>query len=79
MRLSQEQYDELDAIHKCVCMTGAPSFTHKLNWPDLEKLRNAGLIELGHHPDFGDDFRAVSLTQAGMVELAKWRKRRNKG
>jgi hypothetical protein len=73
MRITANDWDELDAIHETVCAIGRPTFQHRKNWPRLEQLRDAGLIELGPHPEFSKDYYAVSLTQAGMFRL--WKKR----
>lgn len=69
MTLSAEDWQELAAIHEVVRAIGVPTFQHRTNWPRLEKMRAAGLVELGPHQDFSEDFLAVSLTQLGMFQL----------
>jgi hypothetical protein len=69
--MTSDDWAELEAIHKNVRDIGCPTFQHRLNWPRLKQMQDAGIVELGPHPEFGKDYLAVSLTQAGMFNLWK--------
>lgn len=75
MQLTADDWEELRAINDNVRALGLPTFQHRINWPRLEQMAKAGLIDLGPHPDFNKrDFKAVSLTQAGMFKLRDFQK-----
>lgn len=74
MRMTADDWKELEAIHQTVRDIGRPTFQHRQNWPRLEQMRDAGLIEIGPHPEFSKDYAAVSLTQLGMFKLWKRQK-----
>ena len=71
MKLTDEQWCEIEAIHETVLYTGKPAFQHNVNWSFYNNLVDLGLIEMGPHTKFGRDFKAITLTQAGLFALAK--------
>ena len=70
MELTSDQREEMIAIREVMQQTGKPTFQSNLNIPDLQQMIDAGLLEIGPHPEFSDDFKAISLTQAGLFAVA---------
>ena len=72
MEITAEQHEEMTAIADTVRdLGGKPTFQHKSNWPWYKPLIDAGLVAMGPHPDFSDDFKAVWLTAAGMSAIGR--------
>lgn len=70
--LTADQADEMHAIADTVRdLGGKPTFTYKTNWPWYQPLVDAGLVAMGPHPDFSDDFKAVWLTPSGMQAISR--------
>lgn len=75
MILSQEQIDELHAIAEVTKQTDKPAFQYRCNWSFYEPLVAAGLIAMGPHPDFSDEFKAITLTRAGLKVVGATKRR----
>lgn len=71
MDLTPEQIDEMKAIAEVTRITGKPTFQSNLNIPFYQPLADAGLLVIGPHPDFSDDFKAIALTPAGLTSIGQ--------
>ena len=67
MNLTAEQIDEIKAIAEVVRITGKPMFQSNINLPLYQPLADAGLLTIGPHPDFSDDFKAITITPAATM------------